>query len=144
MSKVVKFIKLAKNLPTPSYATAHAAGFDFISAQDTVIKPQELKLIPTGNIIKPPNGTFLMIVPRSSTFKKFGLIMPHSVGVSDPDYCGPNDEIFLQFYNLGKKAVNIKEGDRIAQGIFVPFIQAKFKEVKKIKSTSRGGYGSTG
>ena len=85
-----------------------------------------------------------MLVSRSSTPRKKGLTKPHSIGIIDQDYCGETDELKIQVYNFTDSPVVINKGDRIAQGIFVPVVKAKFLEVDSHNQESRGGFGSTG
>ncbi len=137
-------IQLKNGATVPKYQTAGAVGFDIASLADIKIKPREFALIPSGLVIKIPEGYLLGIVPRSSTPRKTGLIIPHGMGVIDNDYCGPEDEISVQLYNISSKTVMIKAGDRIAQGLFLRVAKAKFiKQKKQFKQSSRGGFGST-
>jgi len=128
----------------PHYQTKGAVGFDIAAQADTTINPHQLGLIPTGLIIKVPEGYMLGILPRSSTPRKTGLIIPHGIGVIDNDYHGPEDEILIQLYNISEKTVKVNKGDRIAQGLFFKIAKVKFiKQTKQIKKSSRGGFGST-
>ena len=86
----------------------------------------------------------MLLFARSSLPLKKGLIVANSVGVIDQDYCGENDEIGLQVINFTKKNVIVDKGERIAQGLIVPIEAVTMKEVKKMTSKSRGGFGSTG
>ena len=139
----LKIQRIDKSLPLPEYKTKGAVAFDIYSRTAEVIKPQEIKYLPSNLIIRVPRGHFLMIAARSSTHKK-GLFMAHGVGVLDQDYCGPEDEIFIPLYNFTDKKVTIQKGDRIAQGILTPIQKAVWHEVDSIKKKSRGGFGSTG
>jgi len=87
----------------------------------------------------------LLILPRSSTFRKKSLIFPHSVGLIDQDYCGPEDEIMIQVFNFGKDTIVVERGERIAQGLFMKTAVAEFVEVDAdfLGNDSRGGFGST-
>ena len=136
--------RLDKSLPLPEYQTTGSVGFDIASSQDMEIQPQEIALIPTNLVIKVPEGYMLMLVSRSSTPRKKGLLKPHSIGIIDQDYCGDTDELKIQVYNFTSQPVQISVGDRIAQGIFVPVLKAEFVEVDSHNSTARGGFGSTG
>jgi dUTP pyrophosphatase len=128
----------------PQYQTDGAVGFDIASSNDIEIAPKEFALIPTGLIIKVPEGYMLGIVPRSSTPRRTGLIIPHGIGIIDNDYHGPKDEIMVQLYNVSGKSVMLKKGDRIAQGLFFKVAKVKFIiQEKQIKKSSRGGFGST-
>ena len=134
-------------LELPKYETNGSFAFDFSAREDTTVEPGKLALIPGNVVVKCPENLALMILPRSSTFKKTkGLIFPHSVGLIDQDYCGPEDEIMIQVYNLSDTAITLNRGDRIAQGLFVKTEKVKFTEVDKdfLGKDSRGGFGSTG
>ncbi len=131
-------------LPLPAYSSAGACAFDLASRVDKTIEPGEISLLPSNLIIKVPAGYVLLIIPRSSLAKKKGLIMPHSLGVIDQDYCGPTDEILIQLQNITKAAVAVEAGERIAQGLIVPIVQAEWHEQAEVEATSRGGFGSTG
>ena len=78
-------------LPLPQYQTAGSVGFDLYARKDTVIEPQSLGLIPLNIVSQVPVGYMLLVVPRSSTPKKKGLLIPHGIGVIDQDYCGEED-----------------------------------------------------
>ena len=132
-------------MPLPKKATAGSVAFDLYSRAEVKIKPGEISLLPSNFIIKVPPGLMLMLAPRSSLAKKLGLIMPNSIGIIDQDYCGESDEILIQVYNFTKKKVVIKKSERIAQAIFVKIdTHINWRETDKIKTKSRGGFGSTG
>lgn len=140
----VEVKKINPKAVLPQYETAGAAGFDFVLMDDLEVAPNSIVLIPTGLVIKTPVGYMLMITPRSSTPKKTGLSMPHSVGIVDCDYCGPEDEVKLQFHNPTNQPIKLQAGQRIAQGIFVRVDQGDFVEVENLDTQTRGGFGSTG
>lgn len=135
---------LKEGIRPPEYKTAGAVGFDFEASEATVIEPGEIKLVPTGLVMEIPEGYFLAIVPRSSTPKKFGLEMPHSLGVIDVDYSGPGDEIFIQVRNFTNEAVTVNPGDRVAQGLIIPVARANFIKKDLSDNQTRGGFGTTG
>jgi len=141
----VQIFRKDKSLPLPQYETAGSFGFDMSAREDTVIEPQTLALVPSNLIVKCPAELALLILPRSSTFRKKSLIFPHSIGLIDQDYCGPEDEIMLQVFNFGKEAITVKRGERIAQGLFMKTAVAEFVEVEAdfLGQDSRGGFGST-
>lgn len=95
-------------------------------------------------MIAVPDGYFLGIFARSSTPLKKGLMVANGVGVIDPDYSGPTDEIKIQVLNITDAPVKVTRGDRIAQGILLPCPTVDWEEVAEISATSRGGFGSTG
>ena len=140
----VKIKRVDKSLELPKYQTAESAGFDFFCREDTTISPKEVSVIPSNNIIEAPHGYFLGLLPRSSTFKKTGLMLANSMGGVDRDYSGPGDEVGLLFYNTKDVEVVVKKGDRIAQGVFIKFDQAEWDETDEVRDESRGGFGSTG
>ena len=139
----VNIKRIDKSLPIPEYKTKGAVGFDFYTREDAVVKPGEAVLIPLNIIFKVPKGYVLSIIPRSSTPKK-GLIIPNSPGTIDQDYCGDEDELKVWAYNFTKKKIIVEKGERICQGILYKVGIAKFAEVKKMSSKSRGGFGTTG
>ncbi len=127
----IKTKRFDKNIPLPSYEEL-AAGFDFVCREDTELEPGESKAIPGNIAMEIPDGYVLMVVPRSSTASRFGLTMPHSVGIIDPFYRGDDNEIMLIFHNFGNKKSIIKKGDKIAQGILVKYEKISFSETDKL------------
>ena len=103
----------------------------------------EVALVPTGLVMAIPPGHFLGVFARSSTPIKKGLMVANGVGVVDPDYCGERDEIKIEVYNFTSKPVHVQRGDRLAQGVIIPFARAAWHEDVP-SATSRGGFGSTG
>lgn len=136
-------IKTFNGASLPIYGTPDSAGFDIAANENLKIEPNEIKLVKTGLVIEAPEGYFLAVFSRSSTPRKKGLSFPHSVGIIDRDYCGPDDELLIQVYNFTKSTVEILKGDRIAQGIFLPVEQVEWKTVEKLGESTRGGFGST-
>jgi dUTP pyrophosphatase len=128
----------------PSYGTSEAAGFDLAAAHDLVIAPRQIALVRTGLVIEVPSGYFLAIFARSSTPLKRGLMVSNGVGVIDPDYSGPDDEVMIQVMNVTDSDVRIGRGDRLAQGIVLPAPRVTWEEVTEIREVTRGGFGSTG
>src|SRR3954451_19227998 len=108
------------SVPLPAYQTPGAAGFDLAASEDVLVLPSSIALVPTGLVIQVPDGHFLGIFARSSTPLKRGLMIANGVGVIDRDYCGPADEIKVQVLNFTQQAVQVKKGDRLAQGLFLP------------------------
>jgi dUTP pyrophosphatase len=140
----LKIRRLDSTLPLPAYGTGEAAGFDLAAAHDVVIAPQRIALVRTGLVIEVPSGYFLAIVARSSTPLKRGLVVSNGVGVIDPDYSGPEDEVMIQLLNITGAEVQVRRGDRLAQGIVLPAPRVTWEEVADIRAASRGGFGSTG
>jgi dUTP pyrophosphatase len=138
----IKRLDAAVGLPEP--ATAGAAGFDLASAVDVDIAPRSIRLVGTGLVIAVPDGYFLGIFARSSTPLKRGLMVANGVGVVDADYCGPADEIKIQLLNFTDAPVQVRRGDRLAQGIVLPCPRIDWEEVDEMRVPTRGGFGSTG
>lgn len=140
----VKIKRIDKSLPLPKYQTKGAVGFDLYSREAVEIESGKYAVLPSNLIIEIPDGYMLALVSRSSTFKKKGLILPNAVGIVDQDFCGNEDEILIQVYNLSEQKVKIEKGERITQGIFIPVGIAEWDEVKLMENATRGGIGSTG
>jgi dUTP pyrophosphatase len=136
--------RLDSTIPLPTYGTHEAAGFDLAAAHDLVIAPRRIALVRTGLVIEVPSGYFLGIFARSSTPLKRGLLVANGVGVVDPDYSGPTDEIMIQVLNITDADVQVKAGDRLAQGIVLPAPRVTWDEVSDIRAEARGGFGATG
>lgn len=141
---LVSVARLDKTLPLPSYESTGAVGFDFVTRADTTIEPGAIGLVPGNVVVKVPAGHMLIIAPRSSLPRKKGLVCPHSIGVIDQDYHGPEDEILIQVQNITKEPVTVARGDRIAQGLFVRVDRAEWQEVDEHGAETRGGFGTTG
>ena len=139
----VRITRLDASVSLPARETAGAAGFDLAAAADITIEPQAIALVPTGLVVKVPDGYFLGIFARSSTPLKRGLMVANGVGVIDSDYCGPRDEIKVQVLNFTSSPVHVKKGDRLAQGIFLKCAVPDWEEGDATEQ-SRGGFGSTG
>ncbi len=139
----VKIKRVDKSLPLPKYETDGSVGFDLLCRESAEIAPHEIVLIPANVIVETPPGYMLMLCMRSSTPRKFGLMMAQSVGIIDTDYCGEEDEIKIQVYNFTDETVTIERGSRIAQAIFVRVATVEWDEVAGMTESSRGGFGST-
>jgi dUTP pyrophosphatase len=136
--------RLDSTVPLPSYGTAEAAGFDLSAAHDLTVAPGQVALVRTGLVIEVPSGYFLGIFARSSTPLKRGLLVANGVGVIDPDYSGPTDEILIAVLNFTASDVHVARGDRLAQGIVLPATRVSWDEVAELRETARGGFGATG
>jgi dUTP pyrophosphatase len=143
----IEFKKLshAKDLPLPSYESAFAAGMDIRAALEKPItlQPGERRLIPSGLKMAMPQGYEAQMRPRSGLAYRNGITMLNTPGTIDADYRG---ELKMLAVNLGEEAFTINHGDRIAQMVIAPVIQAEINEVKTLSETDRGdgGFGSTG
>ena len=141
----VSIRRLDPSIPLPDYQSPGAAGFDLAASRDIDIAPHTIALVPTGLVIRAPEGHFLGVFARSSTPLKRGLMVANGVGVVDEDYCGPEDEVKIQVLNFTSETVRVKRGDRIAQGIFIPVTRAAWRESDvDLRDGSRGGFGATG
>lgn len=127
----------------PKYQTSGASGFDLHSTEDLVLKPGEKILVPTGLAFNIPLGHELQIRPRSGLSFKTGLRVINSPGTIDSDYTG---ELKIIMQNTGSLFEIINEGDRVAQAVLVPIIQAELIETTELNKTERSnqGFGHTG
>ncbi len=116
---------------------------DLRSAAEIELKAGEFKLIPLGIGMKLPEGYEAHVVPRSSTFKNFGVIQTNSMGVIDETYCGDNDQWFFPAYALRDTTIHVN--DRICQfRIMKHQPEVVFIEEEHLGGNDRGGFGSTG
>ncbi|UWQ78962.1 dUTP diphosphatase [Leisingera sp. S132] len=136
-----------RDVPLPSYETAGAAGADVrANLPDRtclVLQPGERKLVPTGLRIEIPAGYEVQIRPRSGLALKHGITLPNTPGTIDSDYRGPLGVILM---NAGQKPFEVHHGERIAQMVVAPVLQARFEVADALSGTERGdgGFGSTG
>lgn len=138
--------RLGKEIPLPDYATPGSAGLDLRACleQTTIIQPGETLLIPTGLAIHVEDPAMAAILlPRSGLGHKHGIVLGNLVGLIDSDYQG---QVFVSCWNRGDTAFTIEIGERIAQMVFVPVIQAEFEQVSEFDNSHRGagGFGHTG
>lgn len=139
----VAITRIDPSLPLPQYCTDGAAGFDFYCRERTSVEPGAMAAIPSNAIVSVPEGHVLVVALRSSTPRKWGLIIPNGVGIIDRDYCGPEDEIKIPVYNVRDTVVTVDRGERIAQGLILPLPHVEWDE-RPLDAPSRGGFGSTG
>ncbi len=132
-------------LPLPAYMSAGAAGADVVAAvaEDVVIAPGERALIPTGFAFEVPNGFEVQVRPRSGLALRAGVTCLNAPGTIDSDYRG---EVGVLLVNHGGEPFTVRRGERIAQLVVAPVVQAAFREVAVLAASSRGdgGFGSTG
>jgi len=140
---ILKIKKLNKKALIPAYQTKEAAGFDLHSVENVTLNPGERKLIGTGLAFEIQYGYEVQIRPRSGLAFKHGITVLNTPGTIDSDYRG---EIKVLLINLGDETFEVKEGERIAQAIIAPVVQAEITEVDELNETDRGsgGFGSTG
>ena len=141
----IKVLPHGEGLDLPFYATTHAAGADLRAAidSDKVIEPGDHALIPTGFAMALPDNFEAQVRPRSGLALKHGVTVLNTPGTIDADYRG---EVGVILINHGKVPFHIQRGDRIAQMIIAPFVQADFQTVDELSETARGegGFGSSG
>lgn len=126
-----------------TYIDGKSDWIDLRAAEPVDLKKGEFKLIPLGVAMELPKGYEAHVVPRSSTFKNFGIIQTNHQGVIDSSYCGDNDEWKMPVYAM--RDTHIEVNDRICQFRIMenqPKIQ--FEEVKALTGVDRGGFGTTG
>lgn len=142
---VVKLRALAPDVRVPVYASAGAAGADIHAwmAEPIVVRPGQRVLVPTGLHAEIPPGYEIQVRSRSGLAVKHGLFVVNSPGTIDSDYRG---EIKVILGNIGPEPITVMPGERIAQLVVAPVIQACFTLVDQLNDTSRGhgGFGSTG
>lgn len=143
----VKFKKVNPQAMVPTYATSLSAAADLRACigngEKLVLASQEKRLIPTGIALELPFFLCAMILPRSGHAHKKSIFLGNGTGLIDPDYRG---EVMVSLENRGHQDFIIKDGDRIAQLLITPYVQADFKETSEISQTARGsgGFGHTG
>lgn len=139
----VKRLPNSAGLPLPAYATAGAAGMDVVSAEQVIIASGARHAVATGLTLAIPEGYEIQVRPRSGLALKHGITVPNTPGTIDSDYRG---ELKVILINLGHEPFVIARGDRIAQLVLAPVVQAAWDEVAELDSTARGtgGFGSTG
>ncbi|HRY62443.1 MAG TPA: dUTP diphosphatase [Candidatus Paceibacterota bacterium] len=143
MFKKLKVKRIDKSINLPKYQTGGSVAFDFMSRKDIEIKPKEIAYVPLNVCVKIPKNHTLLMAARSSLHKK-GLFMANDIGVFDEDFCGDGDEYHAALYNFSDRPVKIEKGDRLTQGFLVPIAKVEWKEVDKMDTCDRGGFGSTG
>lgn len=143
--EAVKVKKLRPEAILPTYGSAWAAGADLYACleNDVTIAPGQTVFIPTGLSMELPQGTAGLIYARSGLACKRDLAPANKVGVIDSDYRG---EIMVALHNHGETPQAIEPGDRIAQLVIAPVVQAEFEWSEDLDDTARGGggFGSTG
>lgn len=141
----VRCKKLDPRATLPAYGTAWAAGADLYALCEApvVIAPGQTVLVHTGIALEIPVGFVGLIYARSGLATKRGLAPANKVGVIDADYRG---EIMVALYNQSGVPQTVESGERIAQLVIAPFLQATFEESEQLSDTVRGegGFGSTG
>lgn len=138
--------RLGKEWPLPAYATSGSAGLDLRACLDeaVTIEPGQTALVKTGLSIYIQDTNFAgLILPRSGLGHKHGIVLGNLVGLIDSDYQG---ELMVSVWNRSEKAFSLEPGERLAQYVLVPVVQAEFEQVEEFVATERGagGFGHTG
>jgi len=138
--------RIGKQFPLPEYATPGSAGLDLRACLDEAltVAPGETHLIPTGMAIHIADPALCaMILPRSGLGHKHGIVLGNLVGLIDSDYQG---QLFVSVWNRGDTTFTMEPGERMAQLVLVPVVQAQFDIVDEFGSSDRGegGFGSSG
>ncbi len=138
--------RIGDQFPLPQYATPGSAGLDLraMLQQDLLLEPGQTVLIPTGlSIYIADPGLAALLLPRSGLGHKHGIVLGNLVGLIDSDYQG---ELMVSCWNRGNSAFNIAVGERLAQLVLVPVVQAHFELVSEFDESQRGsgGFGHSG
>lgn len=138
--------RIGNEFPLPHYATEGSAGLDLRACLDqpVTLEPGQTELLPTGIAIHIEDpGLCAMILPRSGLGHKHGIVLGNLVGLIDSDYQG---QLMVSCWNRGQTAFVITPGERIAQLVLVPVVQAEFEVVDEFSDSDRGegGFGSSG
>jgi dUTP pyrophosphatase len=139
----VKRLPHFEGLELPAYATEGAAGMDVLAAEDVILASGARHAVATGLAVAIPRGFEIQVRPRSGLALKHGVTVPNTPGTIDSDYRG---ELKVILINHGEAAFEIRRGDRIAQLVLAPVVQATWLKVDELDETARGegGFGSTG
>ncbi|MCC8126192.1 MAG: dUTP diphosphatase [Clostridiales bacterium] len=143
LRKTIKIKYFDDQMERLTYIGGKSDWIDLRASEDVEMKRGDFRLIPLGVAMELPRGYEAHIVPRSSTFKNFGIIQVNHMGVIDESYCGDNDQWRFPAYAI--RDTKIHAGDRICQFRIIehqPVIQ--FEEVKSLEHEDRGGFGTTG
>jgi dUTP pyrophosphatase len=140
---MIRRLPHGQGLDLPGYATEGAAGMDVLAAEDVSLPAGGRHAVATGFALAIPPGYEIQVRPRSGLALKHGVTVANTPGTIDSDYRG---ELKIIMINLGPEPFGIRRGDRIAQLVLAPVVQASFLEVDELDETVRGegGFGSTG
>jgi len=138
--------RIGKEFPLPQHATAGSAGMDLRAClkQPLVLKPGDTALIPSGIAIHIGDpGYAAVLLPRSGLGHKHGIVLGNLVGLIDSDYQG---EVLVSCWNRGRDEFTVNPGERVAQMVILPVVQAKFEVVSEFEESKRGagGFGHSG
>jgi len=138
--------RIGTEFPLPHHATPGSAGMDLRACidEEMVIQPGETKLIPTGiSVYVEDPGLAAVLLPRSGLGHKHGIVLGNLVGLIDSDYQGP---LMVSCWNRSSEPFTLKIGERLAQMVIIPVVQAEFEVVEEFEETHRGegGFGHSG
>lgn len=147
MEKTIS-VKYLADIPRLEFVGGKSDWIDLRAAKDIILKKGEFALIPLGVAMQLPEGYEAHVVPRSSTFKNWGILQANSIGIIDETYCGDNDEWKFPALCVVDSCF-IRKGDRIAQFRIMPKMSAndtviQLNTVETLGNADRGGFGSTG
>ncbi len=141
MSETIRIKYFTDQIEKLRYIDGKSDWIDLRAAEDITLKQGEFKLVPLGVAMQLPAGYEAHVVPRSSTFKNFGILQVNSMGVIDASYCGDNDQWFMPV--LAMRDTEIHVNDRICQfRIMKNQPQIDFELVEHLDGEDRGGFGS--
>jgi len=133
--------RLGTEFPLPEYATQGSAGVDLRACIDAplMVEPGQTVLIPTGMAIHVGDPSLAaVLLPRSGLGHKHGIVLGNLVGLIDSDYQG---QVMVSCWNRGAESFTVEPGERIAQMVLVPVVQARFEVVDEFQQSDRGGGG---
>ena len=138
--------RISNEFPLPHHATPGSAGMDLRACIDEaiVLQPGETQLIPTGiSVYIEDPGLAAVLLPRSGLGHKHGIVLGNLVGLIDSDYQGP---LMVSCWNRGSEPFTLNIGERLAQMVIIPIVQANFEVVEEFEATHRGegGFGHSG
>ena len=141
--KTIRIKYFTDKIERLTYIGGKSDWIDLRAAEEVSMKAGEFRLIPLGVAMELPKGYEAHVVPRSSTFKNFGIIQTNHTGIIDESYCGDNDQWFMAAYALRDTVIQVN--DRICQFRIVEHQpKLEFEETNTLGNADRGGHGSTG
>lgn len=143
MMETIKIKYFSEEIERLCYIAGKSDWIDLRSAKEVTLKAGEYCLIPLGVAMELPEGYEALVIPRSSTFKNFGILQTNSCGLIDESYCGDNDQWYFPALAIRDTVIHVN--DRICQFRIIRHQPAlHFEETKNLTKENRGGFGSTG
>lgn len=141
--KTIKIKYFSEEIEKLDYIQGKSDWIDLRAAEEVELRAGEFRLIPLGIAMELPEGYEAHVIPRSSTFKNFGILQTNSMGLIDESYCGDRDQWYFPALAMRDTVIHIN--DRICQfRIMEHQPQIRFEEAEKLTGRNRGGFGSTG